>query len=135
MVVQTAGAVKMANAYFSTASLTMKLFTNDITPSKTSVVGDFTQAAGGGYSSIALTAGNFTSANVGGVATTTYSPSITFAFTGALTGSVGIYGYYVVDGAGDLIFADRGAAVYTPSAATDMYIVALTIRSGTGTLS
>ena len=104
---------------------TLKLFTNDISPSEASVVGDFTEAAGGGYAAKTLAKATWTVAVVAGVATGTYAKQ-TWTFTGALNGSATIYGYFIIGAtSGVLIAAERAATVdqFAPADADDTYSV------------
>lgn len=100
----------------------VKLFTNNYTPLTTSVAGDFTEAAGGGYAAITLTAGSFTVSTSSSPRTATYAQQ-TFTFTGALTGSAVIYGYFVVDEDGVLLFAEKASSTFTPATSGDTYKV------------
>lgn len=83
--------------------LTIRLYSNDITPGETDVVGTYTEVTGGGYSSISLTPASWT--------VTPGNPSsgehtqVTWTFTG----SVGlVYGYYITrDSTSDLFWAER----------------------------
>jgi hypothetical protein len=88
---------------------TVRLFSNNVTPSATSVSGDFIEVAGGGYSTQALTAGTW---GITGTNPTTasYGATISFTFTGAPSTNSGyVYGYYVtVTTAG----ADSGVDVW-----------------------
>lgn len=72
----------------------VRLFSNNATPSPTSVAGDFTEVTGGGYSLQQLTAATW---NITGTDPTTasYGNTISFSFTGAPTGTGNVYGYYV----------------------------------------
>ena len=77
----------------SLQNLTVRLFTNNITPGPTNVAGDFTECALTGYANITLTPGSWSGSSSGGQATYTY-PTLTFTFS-AYGGGVTIYGYYV----------------------------------------
>lgn len=59
--------------------IVIKLYSNNKTPSATDVVGDYTEVSGGGYASIALTAGSW-SVSAGNPSQAQY-PQITFSFT------------------------------------------------------
>lgn len=101
---------------------TLKLFTNNYTPLTTSAAANFTEAAGGGYAAITLTAGSWTVSTTNVPRDAAY-PQQTFTFTGALTDSVPVYGYYVVDADGVLIFAERASSTFTPATNGDTYKV------------
>lgn len=131
------GAQKILDAFFNQTSndLTLKLFTNDITPTDTNVAGDFTEAAGGGYAAKTLSAGSWTDSVTGGIAQVAYAKQ-TFTFTGALNGGASIYGYYVIDGAGTLIYSEkRNAGAFTPIDNGDYYEVTPVYKGSKGTPS
>lgn len=94
-------------------TLTLKLFVNAITPDITSVAGNFTEALDGGYADVDLSQANWTVTESNGIATATY-PAIQWNFTAGLTTNKTIYGYYIVNSAGALIYAERAAATFTP---------------------
>lgn len=72
----------------STEGLKLKLFTNNYTPTLSSVATDFTEVTGGGYTEKTLSTGAWTFLN--GIAT---CPAQLWTFTG----SVGnIFGFYLV---------------------------------------
>lgn len=83
--------------------LVIKLYINDQTPIETDIVGDYTEATGGGYAQVALTAGSW--AVTSGTPSSADYPQITWNFTG----SVGnVYGYYIVRAiGGELMWAER----------------------------
>jgi hypothetical protein len=68
----------------------LRLFTNNITPGKNTVIGDLTEATQAGYSPITLTGTNWTVGTSGGVSSASYPQQI-FTFTAIAT----VYGYYV----------------------------------------
>jgi hypothetical protein len=81
----------------------LRLFSNDVTPTDTSVVGDLTQVdTATGYAPKTLTSANWTTTQVAGVTTAVYSEQ-TFNFTTLVTN----YGYYVTDASGNLLFLER----------------------------
>lgn len=94
----------------------LKLFTNNYTPVAASVAGDFAEASGGGYAAKSLTGTSWTVATNGsGQAEATYAAQ-TFTFTGALSGSASIYGYFVVQSSsGTIMWAERLANTFTPA--------------------
>jgi len=97
-------------------TLFLRLFSNNITPSETTTTGSLTQVTGGGYTEKELVVGNWTVAP-GAPGTATYNSPQNFAFTGT-TGAPGtVYGYYVVDEDGTLMWAERfeaGVVPFTP---------------------
>lgn len=103
-------------------NLTLKLFTNNYTPLTTSVAGDFTEAAGGGYAAITLTAGSWTVSTSSTPRQASYAEQ-TFTFTGALTGNATIYGYFIVDADGVLVYAEKAAGTLQPTTNGETYKV------------
>ncbi len=84
-------------------NLVLRLYSDNQTPSKTDVAGDYTEVSGNGYSAVTLTPGNFVM-TPGDPSSAAY-PQVTFAFTGA---AGNVYGYYVTRATtGDLMFANR----------------------------
>jgi hypothetical protein len=77
------------------------------------VVGDLTEASGGGYSAIALTAANWVT--TGGSPTSTAYPEQTFTFTGPLTTNLTVLGYYITNAAGALVYAEALGASFVPT--------------------
>jgi hypothetical protein len=76
--------------FVSPETLVLRLYTNNYTPVEASLVGNFTEAAGFGYSSVSLTPASWTTTP--GNPTTAAYPQVTFTFTGALGN---VYGYYI----------------------------------------
>ena len=113
-------------------NFTLKLFVNDYTPLQTSVAGSFTEATGGGYAAKTLTNGSFTVTVGNDPSDAVYAQQV-FTFTGALTTNPTIYGYYVVDADGTLIYAERAAASFTPANNGDHYDVTPKFQISSGT--
>lgn len=88
--------------------LTCRLFKNNYTPLQSSVVGDFTEADFTGYSAQALTGWGAAYINGGGDAETD-NGAVLFHQTGTGTTN-NVYGYFVTDGSGSLVYAERNAA-------------------------
>ncbi len=84
--------------------LVLKLYSNNVTPSETSVAGDFTECAFDGYAAVTMSAWPG-SAIVSGEAVST-QPIIVFLQTGTVTNDT-VFGYFVVDGSNNLQYADR----------------------------
>lgn len=81
----------------------LHLYTNDVTPSDSTVVTDLTEVpASTGYTPITLLSHNWTTTQVAGVTTAVYSEQ-TFAFTTDATA----YGYYVTNASGALLWLER----------------------------
>jgi len=105
---------------------TLRLYTA-ISPAlaNTTVVAHLTEATGGGYVAIALTAANWVT--TGGSPTSSAYPIQTFTFTGALSGSVAVLGYYITRADGSLVAIEALGASYTPLANGDTLAVTPTI--------
>lgn len=100
---------KLFTAYGNTCVL--KLFQNNITPAAGDAVGTYTEATFAGYASSNCT-GWTASTMASSTATTTADQK---TFTRSSTGTVqNIYGYYVLDAGGNLLFAERDAAAPIP---------------------
>lgn len=84
-------------------SLVLRLYSNNRTPNKLDVVGDYTEVDGNGYAAVTLDPANF-SFSSGDPSSATY-PQVTYLFTG---NAGNVYGYYVTRATtGDLLFANR----------------------------
>lgn len=96
-------------------ALTLRLFSNNITPSNTDTEASYTEVAGGGYAAIALTAASWVAATVASPSSTSYAQQ-TFTFTGATTAPGTIYGYYLTNAGGKLVYSQTlTAGVFTPA--------------------
>lgn len=93
--------------------LTLKLFSNNITPGLTDTNASYTEVSGGGYADIELDFAEF-SIVAGSPSVALYSDFQDFAFTGATSGPGTIYGYYIVNPDDVLICAERFAAEDVP---------------------
>ena len=97
-VLSVEGAVLFLNYLLETPteySLELRLYTNDVTPTRTSTQASFTEASGSGYGGEALTQGGWT-VTEGDADDNSYAtyPEHDFIFTG----DAGImYGYYIVE--------------------------------------
>lgn len=80
----------------------LRLFTNNLNPGKSTVIGDITEATESGYAAITLDGGTWTIATVSGVNSASY-PIQTFTFTETAT----IYGYYITTQGDSLLWAER----------------------------
>lgn len=95
-------------------TLTLKLFSNDITPSDTDVAASYTEVSGGGYASKSLTSANWT-VTQGDPSDATYNSVQTWTFSAAIGGSGIVYGYFIVDASGNLIWSERFSSSITPT--------------------
>lgn len=114
----------------------LRLYTNNYTPvigspSGGSVAADFTEAAGGGYAAKTLAGSSFTLGDDGvNDALASYADQ-TWTFTGALTGSATIYGWFMTQAtSGLLMAAELLSDTYTPAVNGDSLTLAPRIRGG-----
>jgi len=119
LVLADVGADKILAKYFKSTDaadndLRFRLYTNSATPADTDTAGTYNEAAGGGYAVITLTTGAWSIASANDPSDATAAQQ-TWTFTGSLTGSATIYGYFVTDGDGTLIFAERLGTSFTPA--------------------
>lgn len=95
----------LINKVTTTENLVYRLFTNNYTPAETDTAGTYTEAAGGGYAAKTMTGASWTV--TGGDPSSAAYAQQDWTFTGALTGSATIYGYYVTRATtADLILAE-----------------------------
>lgn len=109
LVIPNASEVKLLNNLLNISAPTntiLHLYSNNLTPSSTTVVGDVTETASGGYAAITLTSSSWTVATSGGGITTASYAEQTFNITTSAT----IYGYYITNLAGDLLWLERFTA-------------------------
>lgn len=84
-------------------SLVLRLYSNNRSPAKTDIVGDYTEVSGNGYAAVTLDPADYVF-SPGDPATAAY-PQVTYTFTGA---AGNVFGYFVTRAtAGDLLFANR----------------------------
>jgi len=122
LVLPDVGADQILKAFFNNSwpaskNLKLRLYATNVTPLQTSVLGSFTEAAGGGYAAITLTNGSWT-VNVGNDPSDAVYAEQTFTFTGALTTNPTVYGYYLEDNdgsAGVLVYAELFGTPFTPA--------------------
>lgn len=131
------GADAILEAYFNndwptSKDLTLKLFCNDVTPGQTDTAGTYTEATGGGYAAITLSNGSWTITSGNDPSDAVYAQQ-TFTFTGALTTNTDVYGYFVVNDDGTLLWAERLAATYTPANSGDLLKVTPKFQLSSGT--
>lgn len=111
--------------------LKLKLYTNNYTPIGSSVAGDFTIAAGGGYADKTLSGASWTFTDDGvddGKAT--YADQ-TWTFTGTLTGSATVYGWIIVQATSGLILAaEKLSSSFLPATNGDNLTLSPAIRAG-----
>lgn len=86
-------------------ALTVRLYKSNTTPSDSDTAATYTESTFTGYSAAALTAGTWGSASGG---TITYGAQLTYTCSGASSESV--YGYYVTNAGGVLLYSERDAS-------------------------
>ena len=109
LVIPNASEVKLLNNLLNISAPTntiLHLYSNNLTPSSTTVIGNVTETASGGYAAITLTSSSWTVATSGGGITTASYAEQTFNITTSAT----IYGYYITNLAGDLLWLERFTA-------------------------
>lgn len=140
LVVTDIGADEILKTYFNNTrpvggnNLTLKLFTNNLTPLDTHTAGSFTEATGGGYAAKTLTNGSWTVTVANDPSDAVYAQQ-TFTFTGPLTTNPTIYGYMIVDGDGTLILAELFAQSFTPANNGDTIQLTPKVQMSKGTPS
>lgn len=123
LVVPNAEEVRNLTAWVAaSAPWSLRLFGNNATPAAASVAADFTEIAGGGYAAISLPSASW--AFTPGAPTVALYPAQTFTFTGTITAPGTIYGYFILNAAGQLALAERLAAPpFSPAVNGDSVIV------------
>lgn len=97
-----------------TPALTIRLFSNNITPVGGTTAAAFTEVTGGGYASKPLTFANWT-ITAGDPSVASYNSNQQWDFTGVTGGPGTIYGYYVTRNSdGKLMWSERFAPAIVP---------------------
>ena len=115
IVVTQKGAKFILNSFLngdnSSKNLTARLFVNDIIPTSTQTEKNFVEAKGGGYASKFLLAGGW---YIDILDSTASFKEQVWKFTSELTENKIIYGYYVLDNKGNLLWGERFKEYYIP---------------------
>jgi hypothetical protein len=109
------------------ATAKLRLYTNNITPSTSSVVADFTEATFTGYAAITLPA--WPASTLASHIATSAQASQTFTIT---SGSQNVYGWYITDSGGTHLLAaqrDPAAPVALSSTGTNTYSIQQSITA------
>lgn len=122
------------NAWPTSKDLTLKLYCNQPTLADTTVAGDMTEAAGGGYVAKTIANGSWT-ITAGNDPSDAVFAEQTFTFTGALTTNTTIYGYYVVDDNGVMLWGEELSSAFTPASNGDELSITLKFQLSKGTPS
>jgi hypothetical protein len=106
-------------------SMKLRLYSNNLTPDNTKVVGDFTEATFAGYAAVSL---NFSAdAVVTAHVANDSADAVTFTIT---AGTQNIYGWYVTNAAGTVLYfsqRDANAPVGMSSAGLNTYTITVTL--------
>lgn len=102
IIVPNVGEVAIATRILDQA-LVLKLYSNDLVPGELDSLPSFIEVTGGGYVPINLEYANWV-ITPDGIA---IYPAYNFQFTGPTTGPGTIFGYYVVNPAGIVLWAER----------------------------
>lgn len=130
-VLSKSGAIELLNIIFRNQSsgqnLTMRLFSNNITPSSSDIFDTYISPSGGGYTTKTLTNGSWSLSAENQIAYATY-PLQTWTFSGSLDCTTPkVYGYYVTDVNNMLIWAERFETPYIPGG-VDSLQLSVTIK-------
>lgn len=107
--------VLVLEQYLEAEDLTLKLFSNNVTPAEGDTAASYTSVAGGGYAAKTLDKDLWTILS-GDPSSGEYAAQ-DFTFTGATNAPGTIYGYFIVDAANVLRGAERfdaGVVPFTP---------------------
>ncbi len=114
--------------------LKLKLYANNYTPGPSSVIASFTEVSGGGYTAIDLLTADWIYTAAGITPVVARQAMKTFSFTGATGGSGAVYGYYVTNVAGSVLYwaeALPGTVVpFTPANGAAVRVVPIFTISG-----
>lgn len=128
-----AGMDIFVETYFVANDVKLKLFCNNYTPLRTSAVGNFTEASGGGYAAKTLSADSHTVESGSTPHDLTWG-SQTFTFTGPLSTNTTIYGFYITDvGGTHLLWAQRLDTAFTPASNGDNLEIVCKLQYSSGT--
>lgn len=126
LVVPEVGQVVMLDAIVND-TLTLKLYSNNRTPALSDTAGSYTEVSGGGYADIDLLPAGWNTAG-GEPGEAEYNVAQDFNFTGATSAPSTIYGYYVVNSDGVLMWAERFSADSIPFVPESGSLIRITPR-------
>lgn len=102
IIVPNVGEVAIAQRILDQA-LVLRLYSNDVVPSELDTLPSFTEVIGGGYIEINLIYANWVISALG----VALYPAHNFSFTGPTSAPGTIFGYYVVNPNGVILWAER----------------------------
>jgi len=112
--------------------LYLKLYTNAVTIDQAKTEADFTEATGGGYTHKSIAGGTWSyseGATTVAPCTASYTTQ-TWTFTGALSGTATIRGYYLTQqSSGKALWAEAASSPFTPANNGDTFSVTLNITA------
>lgn len=112
LLVPNAAELKALELILQTETLSLRLYSNNYTPTETTTTANFTEVAGGGYARISLDPGDWILTS--GDPTFGVYAQRTFSFTGPTNAPGTVYGYYVVDSVERTLWAERFAPAVLP---------------------
>lgn len=113
-------------------SFTLKLYSNNITPSGADTAASYTEVSGGGYLAKTLTSANWIITS-GDPAVALYNAVQDFNFTGTTTAPGTIYGYFIIRVSDStLVYAERFPPANVPLTPVNGSLVRLTPRITAG---
>lgn len=101
--------------------LTLRLFVNNYTPTRADTAANYTEATWSGYAAVALTSWTIAGYDANGNAEFD-APQKTFTASSG-SPSQTIYGYYLTDGGGNVVFAEADPSPFTVNATGQTYQV------------
>ena len=115
IMVMDEGLALILPAYFTANTTRIKLFANNIVPTRSMNVGNFTEPASGGYASQPLSGANWSVYSADTPIYITY-PEITFTFTSGLSPNPTVYGFFITNTDGSkALFAKLLDSAFTPT--------------------
>lgn len=112
----------------------LKCYSNNKTPALTDDATDYTEVTGGGYVAIVLDKNDFV-VTPGNPSQALYNAFQDFLFTGATGGPGTVYGYFIVDGAGNLVQAERFPAAQAPITPINGTLIRVTPKITAGSVN
>lgn len=108
-------------------NLTLKLYSNNKTPAEGDTAASYTVVSGGGYANKTLAFANWTIGTTAGTTSAQYTVQ-DFNFTGVTVAPGTVYGYYIVDGSNNLLWAERFSEASLPFSPVANSLIRITPR-------